>query len=112
MKSLLLVGFVFLGLNAHALEQCDPTSRSKVSYESETHKITQTFGDIAKQAWDNLDVTSSEVKPGTGDLRYNSKAKYSENLNCWNYQPRKYLNGVEVGPADCNTYSCNVIERK
>lgn len=102
----------FLGLNAHALEQCDSTSKSEVSYDSESIKITQVSGDLAMEFWRTLDVESTEVKPGTGDFGYNAKAKYSENLNCWNYQPRQYVNGVEVGPSNCEVYTCNVIERK
>lgn len=104
--------FGLFTVNAFALEQCDPASKSQVSYESETLKVTFIQGDIAKQAWNNLNVEPTQPKPENGNFGYNTKVKYSENLNCWNYQPARIVNGVDVGPANCDVYSCNVIERK
>ena len=104
--------FIVLSTNAYTIQQCDLTSKAEVSYETDDLKVTFIQGDIAKQAWNQITVAMTEPKPGTGDHGYNAKAKYSENLNCWNYQPRKYVNGIEVGPSDCEVYSCNVIERK
>ncbi len=115
MKTILVSAFlVAVTLNASAMEQCDSTSKSEIAYESADLKITFIQGDIAKQAWEQLSIESVEPKPDTfgGATLFYAQAKYSESLNCWRYQPSKSLDGVDVGAANCEVYSCNVIERR
>lgn len=104
--------FTLLATSAYAMEQCDSTSKSEVAYEGDTQKITFIQGDIAKQAWNQMEVAATEPNPEKGNLGYYEKTKHSNDLNCWNYEAAKYLDGALIGPAGCDVYACNVIERK
>lgn len=112
MKALIYLSLILsVTAEASSMKQCDPTSKSEVSYESETVRVTFIQGDIAKKTWDKLSVEIVDDSARFGDSVYSVKGKYSPSLNCWQVLPNKYVNGQLVGPSDCLHYSCNIIER-
>lgn len=117
MKTLLLIAatvFTSVGMTAN-LPQCDATSTSKVNYESDTMRVTYTTGEIARQTYESLNVAEEAPKPGTFPEDYVQKAlilaKYTESATCWKIQPPSYTHGQYTGVADCQNFSCNLIEK-
>lgn len=103
----------FTGTSAHALEQCNSAPKSSIVTTFGGLKIMHLEGDYAKDTYVELDT--DEVKPEEGDVApADSKgalAKYTKDVNCFKFRPAKYLDGFYFGPADCETYTCNVIRR-
>ncbi|MBN8538671.1 MAG: hypothetical protein J0M15_16600 [Deltaproteobacteria bacterium] len=115
--TLILISALSFSKFAHAdeLQQCDTTSSSQVSYESESRKITSISGEIAREAYTSLQVTEEAPTAGTFPEDYLAKAiisaKYSDTKACWKIQIPSYLNGTYTGPSNCLSYSCNLIEK-
>ncbi len=96
----------------NALEQCDSRSKSELKYEGLGMKITTLTGNIAKEAWSNMDT--QEIDPLNQTFNrlkiYFIKAKFSKNLTCWKYQPTLYVNNIDTGPVNCEVFICHLVE--